>query len=178
MEVPGRPCGLAHTMAKSRIILTVALFILVTMFPLFSCLTLTLANTGRLVAAVPVKEGDTFSLEFRHSVNRTPITENYRIVKERIILESCSFISYGAGIPEAAEDSGSVLKQEGDHILISNMNRDVEGFTQITGTYADHTLIMKGNRAPLASLVGTQKHLRFEIKKVSILALIRRMPFE
>lgn len=166
-------------MAKFRIPLLISLMIiLLILLPLKSCLTLTQTDSGGLAAALPVQEGDTFSLEFRHSVNRTPITENFRVVKDRIILDSCTFSSYGAGIPETAEDPGAVLKQEGNHITISNMNRDVQGFTQITGTYADHTLIMKGNRIPLASLAGIQKHLRFEIKKVSALTLIRRCPLE
>ena len=66
-----------------------------------SVLCLTDAETGKLYAYFPVTDG-TFSISFKHSVNKSDVEEGYRIYKGCIYLEWCLYSAFGAGVADSA----------------------------------------------------------------------------
>ncbi|XVH31175.1 DUF1850 domain-containing protein [Haloferacaceae archaeon DSL9] len=53
--------------------------------------------------AVPVEDGDTFTIEYTHSVEKTPVIEEYTIRDGKINHTRLVFSSYGAGLPSNAD---------------------------------------------------------------------------
>lgn len=54
--------------------------------------------TGRVFARFPAEEGDSFSITFRHSVNKSDVTEIYEIRDGAIWLTGCVYYNFGAGV--------------------------------------------------------------------------------
>lgn len=56
-------------------------------------------KTGEYYKSWRIKDGDSFTIEYTHSVQLTPVTETYNIDGYNIILKETTFKSYGAGLP-------------------------------------------------------------------------------
>ena len=58
---------------------------------------LTLRDTnGELYARYPIQNGEWFSVEFIHSVNKSPLTDCYQIQDHQIYVEKTIYYGFGA----------------------------------------------------------------------------------
>ena len=60
-------------------------------------------ETGERIAAVGVTDGSTVTLTYVHSVERSPVVEEYTVVGDGIEMTRMTFRTYGWGLPAGAE---------------------------------------------------------------------------
>lgn len=87
--------------------------------------------------------GDTFSLHFIHSVQKTPVTENFRITATgQLELESTVYQSFGVGLPFLASDGKFAMV--GNKFVMQDMERIFPRLSLRTGPEARLTLYYQG----------------------------------
>lgn len=84
--------------------------------PVQTTLVVTDTETGEEIIEEEVTDGDLVQLEYTHSVERTPITEEYEISGTKLAENKIVFRSYGAGLPTTTNmtttDEGFVVHSE------------------------------------------------------------------
>lgn len=69
-----------------------------------SYLQMTHHETGRSLKRIPMPTNATFTVEYVHSVMKTPVYEDYRVLPDRrLLLTETRFSAYGAGHPEPGD---------------------------------------------------------------------------
>ena len=83
-----------------------------------------------------------FVISYTHSVNKGRVHDFYKAAeKKKIELYKTSFVSYGAGIPEAGETPGAIFTVTDDSYVIENLNRIVPRLVMAVGLTAKHTIV-------------------------------------
>lgn len=141
--------------------------------PLIQRFTITDEKSGRIVFQESVERYREFHTNFTHSVNRTPVDEYYRIVKDKLVLEKATFYSYGAGMPEVGEYGSGVPSIKDGMVQIDSINKEFKRFTIYAGTYANHSLNNKDTTIFFSQFVKPQTPVTFEVKNVSVFSIIR-----
>ncbi|MDR2094735.1 MAG: DUF1850 domain-containing protein [Treponema sp.] len=121
--------------------------------------------SGKIYARRPVQNGSEFGIEFIHSVNNSPVTDIFRVERDRIRPVAAKFFSYGAGMPSDLEP-GQVLSREGDALVITGFSQSYRELTYIVGTVSDHILTIKDEKISLRDLCGKNAHIRIYISKL------------
>ena len=90
----------------------------------------------------PVAQNARFSTRFIHSVQKTPVLENFIVDVEtvEIILDSTRYESFNAGLPFLQSD-GVFIRKDG-YFLIENMNRRFPSVVMRTGMGTKLTLFV------------------------------------
>lgn len=70
------------------------------------CLVIRQFPSGRALHHRPLPETGRFSLSFVHSVSGTPVTDDYRLIDDRIVQTAESFQTHGAGLPSGIDEPG------------------------------------------------------------------------
>lgn len=151
------------------------LALLFIMTPLFPVLCAEEAQTGALKAIFVPVPGQEFYIAFTHSVNRTEVREYYELRDKSIFLTRAEYTSFGAGMPEVPEVSGSTLTVENGVLRLDHINTPMPQFIYRIGTVAAHTLHINGREIPLKTIAPPQTALRFQYRSVSAYAFIRRL---
>ncbi len=99
-------------MALSVAILALFYFFAVPM----NFLTIT-SSGGTILYDAPVGGGESFILRFIHSVERTPIESEYRVVTGKIVHWEERFLSHNAGLPTEPPRNGRFIMAENWMIL-------------------------------------------------------------
>ena len=164
---------------KNRYIVAtiVALIIVVLFLPFFNMLTITDAETGKIVFSDRAFDDKEFYTSFIHSVNRKHVYEYYRIVNNHFVLYKTSFYAYGAGMPDFEDYKQKPVLKDG-MVHIDNLNIEMESFSIFVGRVANHSLHIDNKTYKLSNFVEPGKTAYFKIQKVSIYALLRRLNHE
>ena len=134
------------------VILNVIAIVLVSFF--FPCPALQIREmrSGVNLYRASVKEGDEFTIEFVHSIERTPVREVFRIENDyKIYLVGTVYESFGTGLP-TTPDEGAELVLEGGKIRITGMHRKLEPFLVAVSPVPGHVLTVGGEEVALADL--------------------------
>ncbi|MDT8901763.1 DUF1850 domain-containing protein [Anaeroselena agilis] len=95
-----------------------------------------------------VSKGDTFSLKYTHSVQKTPVAENFVIAAaDELILESTVYQTYGVGLPFLPGE-GKFIRQ-GNDFIITGMNRRFDKVSVHAGPIAGLVLEVHNRVVPL-----------------------------
>lgn len=140
--------------------------------PMLSRFTISNGATGKIAYIDNIENAREFIISFRHSVNRTPVNEFIRIDENRFVVYKTTFYSYGAGMPEYDASSNQKITISDGIVQIENIDRKLDSFTYMVGTYADHILCYKDKTIRLSEIIEPQKPARFEIRKVSIIEFV------
>ncbi|MGE5677662.1 MAG: DUF1850 domain-containing protein [Pseudomonadota bacterium] len=140
--------------------------------PMFDRFTISDGKTRHIVYMDSIENAREFVVTFRHSVNKTPVNEFIRIKGEGFVVYKTTFYSYGAGMPEPDPNSNQKLSITNGLVQIENIDRELDNFTYIVGTYADHSLSYKGISFKLSSIIKPQNPAFFSIARVSPFELI------
>lgn len=151
----------------------VVLVIILLNVPMFERFTISDGKTGRIVYLDSITNAGEFIVSFRHSVNRTPVNEYIRIIGHSFLVYKTTFYSYGAGMPEYEPGSKQKVTIKDGLVQIDNIDRELESFTYMVGTYADHTLSYGGRNIKLSALIKQQNPAFFSIGRVTPFELIR-----
>jgi hypothetical protein len=135
--------------------------------------TISNGKTEKIVYMDDIDNAKEFIVTFKHSVNRTLVNEFIKVNGNKFIVYKTTFYSYGAGMPEYDAQSKQKVTINNGLVQIENIDRELEDFTYIVGTYADHILSYKDKSMKLSEFVEPQNPAFFKIRKVSFFELIK-----
>ena len=119
---------------------------------------------GKVYSRLPLKDGDSFSVTFRHSVNKSDVTEIYQRRGREIWLTGCVYYGFGAGVAEVLEPGWTLENGDNGEMIIGNIEMKMNDLTYIVGTVYDHILEVNGERIVLNDLCGKNAKVHFSIK--------------
>ncbi|MEG2851697.1 MAG: DUF1850 domain-containing protein [Hydrogenoanaerobacterium sp.] len=143
------------------------------LLPFCTCLSLSTEEQGT-VCALPLKDGEQFSIRFMHSVNRSPVVDTMERTGKTITIRSSLYRSFGAGMPASADEVGeeATFTETPEGIYIDGIDLEKDEIHKFTGTYADHYLLYRGRELRLKELVGEQTDLCFKLRRFSFLQIL------
>lgn len=124
---------------------------------------LTLRSTsGELYARYPVKNGDWFSVEFIHSVNKSPLTDFYEIEDHEIYVEKTVYYGFGAGVQTEIEPGQTLTCGDDGSMIVTGFHKRMDQLQYIVGTVSDHWLVVNDSeQISLRDLCGKNAVVRF-----------------
>ena len=132
-------------------------------------LTLRNADTGRLYARWPIKEGGVFSVEFVHSVNQTPVREIFSVRGGRIVPVETVFYGFGAGMQTELEGNQQLKQGENGEMSIIGFDMQFAKLEYIVGTVSDHLLAVGEDNVSLRELCGRNAAVTLKAEKTIFL---------
>jgi len=103
----------------------------------------------------PVKRGDFFTIEYRHSSDHTPVRDLFTIGDEgEIILIEESYLWYGAGLESHPDVGKTDFSGEWTRV---RLHRPFPRFLLRVGEVANHVLTLHGRDVPLLSIAGRRE---------------------
>lgn len=151
-------------MAAAAILVVAAAAILAVFLLREPKLVLSNDESGKVYARLPLKDGDSFSVTFRHSVNKSDVTEIYQRRGREIWLTGCVYYGFGAGVAEVLEPGWTLENGDNGEMIIGNIEMKMNDLTYIVGTVYDHILEINGERIVLNDLCGKNAKVHFSIK--------------
>lgn len=108
-----------------------------------------LQGETRMIASVPAHKGSTITINFIHSVQKTPVEENLVIGSDvsHLILRSTRYHSFGVGLPFMESDGK--FYQDGNDFVMDDMNRQFSSLSLRTGLGTKLTVTVDGEVYPL-----------------------------
>ena len=146
--------------AAAAIILVIAAAFLA--FSPGRCLTVRDRDTGELYARFPMREGERFSIGFKHSVNLSPVIDVYEVEDGRIYAEETVYYHFGAGVQTELNPGETLTYGEDGSMIVGNIHQDRTGVCYIVGTIYDHVLTVKGEEISLTQLCGRNTAIRLD----------------
>lgn len=130
-------------------------------------------GTGRIVLIKRVAPGDTFSLSFIHSVEKSEVTDYFRIDDDhRIILYQTEFGSLNTGLP-AVVSKGEIFERTDRGFRLSNLDRVLPEIQLWVHRDYGGTLAIGGAVVSLPALAGDGL-LRISTRRVAAWELLPR----
>lgn len=125
------------------------------------CLVLSNADSGQVYASYAMEDGDTFSVEFIHSVNKSPVRDVYEIRNGEIWNTQCIYYGFGAGVEEILGEGETLTYGDNGEMIISDINTKTDSMVIVVGTISDHTLSLGGESISLRELCGRSSKVMF-----------------
>lgn len=169
-------------MAVVTLLVTAAVLALVPVLSGRCYLTLTDADSGQVYGSYRLRAGEGFSVEFIHSVNRSPVRDCYEVRADlSIYVTQTIYYGFGAGVQTQLEP-GQTLTYEDGAMVVSGIDTRIPSLRYIVGTVSDHVLRVDGQEISLRDLCGRNAHVVFSVtrsnasqtKEGSILVQIRK----
>jgi hypothetical protein len=157
-------------MKRISVAAVIALVITAVMFCLDSCydrgvkLVIADQETERIYKEFPVEDGDEFSVEFIHSVNKSPVRDIFVIRDEKIYADRTVYSAFGAGVQTEIEEGQTLEYDEEGNMIVSGFDIEFPKVKYIVGTVSDHVLEIRGESISLTALCGRNAHVYFEIR--------------
>ena len=117
--------------------------------------------TGKVYAAYPMTEGDEFSVEFIHSVNKSPVRDYYECRSDGIWNTRCVYYGFGAGVEEILLEGEILTYGENGEMIVSNIEHRVDPMILVVGTISDHTFRVGAETVSLRDLCGRSSKVLF-----------------
>lgn len=118
-------------------------------------------ESGQVYATYPVENGDTFAVEFVHSVNKSPVRDVYEIREGEIWNTQCIYYGFGAGVEEILGEGETLTYGEYGEMIVSNINKRMDHMVLVVGTISDHTLYLDEEAISLRDLCGRSSKVLF-----------------
>lgn len=118
-------------------------------------------QSGQVYATYPVENGDTFAVEFVHSVNKSPVRDVFEIRDGEIWNIQCIYYGFGAGVEEELAEGETLSYGENGEMIISNIEKKMDNLVIVVGTISDHTLYLGEETISLRDLCGRSSKVLF-----------------
>ena len=145
----------------AAIILIIAATLFMGLFIPQHYLTVKDRDTGELYARYPMGEGDRFSIEFKHSVNLSPVIDIYEIQDGNIYVEETVYYHFGAGVQTQLNEGETLTYGEDGAMIVGNIHQNRNDVQYIVGTLYDHILTVDEQQINLRQLCGKNTKIRF-----------------
>lgn len=122
-------------------------------------------KTNQLLDIYEFDNDKTFSIEFIHSVNKSPVIDYYIVDdKNNIIVTKTTYFNFGAGVQTELNDNEYIEYGNNGDMTVNNINKIISPLVYIVGTVSHHTLNINNKDIILDDKYGKNTHIRFEIK--------------
>lgn len=106
-----------------------------------------------------------FSIEFIHSVNKSPVIDYYTIDNNNnIIITKTTYFGFGAGVQTELNDNEQIEYGKNGEMTVTNINKVISPLIYIVGTVSHHTININNKSIILDEKYGKNTHIRFEVK--------------
>ena len=108
-------------------------------------------STAEVIASLKVQAGNRFTIRYIHSVDKTPVFEEFRLDREKgLVLEKTWFKMFGAGLGHWPGHGD--LSQDSEWITIDNIEQPLGSFILRIGSLnVGHTIIYRQQTINLSS---------------------------
>lgn len=160
-----------NTLKNPKIYLTILLMALIVfLFPFIKVLAAKDFKADNDLKIWRVKKGDEFTIVYTHSVEKSPVTETYKIDGKEIILLETTFKSFGAGLPATTPYKFEIVD---DTFRVYDIDEKMEEVIYRTGAeIANHKIIIGDKEYSFLSFSGKRTAVEFGIKELNILNYI------
>ena len=117
--------------------------------------------TGEVYASYPAQEGDEFSVEFIHSVNKSPVRDYYECRSDGIWNTRCVYYGFGAGVEEILLEGETLSYGDDGEMIVSGIENHPDPMILVVGTISDHTLRVGEETVSLRDLCGRSSKVLF-----------------
>lgn len=156
---------------KIMLMLLVCIILLsgVCLIPFQTCLVILQDKSEEIIAYTQLEQGQQYQIEYIHSIHLSKVVETYESTADRNIRQvEISFEDFAVGMPSSAEEGEQFVNENGRY-KIKNMNRLFPEIVLLTGkVVANHTLIIRNKRTPLATIIEPGSVVAFKIQKLSL----------
>lgn len=143
---------------------TAAVFCLFLSYEKKQILTIYNSETGDVYKTFEAYEGLEFSIEFIHSVNKSPVKDVFVIKDGKIVVDKTVYSAFGAGVQTEIEDGQTLEYDSEGNMVVSGFNIVFPQVKYIVGTVYDHVLHIEGESISLTELCGKNSHIIFELR--------------
>ena len=105
-----------------------------------------------------------FSVEFTHSVNKSPVIDYYEYKNNNIYVTKTIYYNFGAGVETELENNEKLSYGDNGEMIISDIDKIIDPLIYVVGSVYDHILYINDDEIILNELYGKNKHIKFEIK--------------
>ncbi len=127
-------------------------------------LVLCYSETDKIIESFDVVEGDEFSVEFIHSVNKSPVKDVFVIRDGKIFADRTVYSAFGAGVQTEIEEGQTLEYDENGNMIVSGFDIEFPRVKYIVGTVSDHVLSIRGESISLRDVCGKNAHIYFELR--------------
>ena len=171
----------ANTKRGSKFLapLIIVILVLISLAPICTRLTLRGYDSGKLMLALPIEEGERFKLRFTHSVNLSHVTDEIEWTGKQLITRTSLFTSFGAGMPVIADGIGTEMHNTEEGFLITGIDQVQEdNFIPIMlQEVPDHHLIYRGEEISLREEAQGTAFVKLSVEKINVFsALVNNIP--
>lgn len=122
------------------------------------------ADTKEIYASWRVDEGGCFSVEFIHSVNKSPVKDEFEIRNGEIYAYKTTYSSLGAGVQTELREGESLSYDQDGNMVITGFDMRFDELNIIVGTVSDHILFINGEEFSLTELCGKNKAIVIDLR--------------
>ena len=122
------------------------------------------ADTGEIYLERSLPGDGAFSVTFVHSVNRSPVSDVYRVRGRRIFLTGTVYYGFGAGVPTELEPGESLSYGEEGEMIVTGMDTEMTRLVYVVGTVSDHVLRIGGEEISLRDSCGRNSRVLFTVR--------------
>ena len=118
-------------------------------------------DTGELYSRYPMREGERFSVQFKHSINLSPVIDVYEIEGRDIYVEETIYYHFGAGVQTQLNEGETLTYGDDGSMIVGNIHQKRNNVGYIVGTVYDHVLKVDQQEVSLRDLCGRNTAVRF-----------------
>ena len=107
----------------------------------------------------------TFSVEFVHSVNKSPVRDIFVLRDGEIYADATIYSAFGAGVQTEIEDGQTLTFNEDGTMTVSGFNLHFPRVSYIVGTVSDHVLRINDEIISLRDLCGRNAAVIFQVRQ-------------
>ncbi len=122
------------------------------------------SDTDEIIASFDGRDGTEFSVEFIHSVNKSPVKDVFRVTDGKIVADRTIYSAFGAGVQTEIEDGQTLEFDENGNMVVSGFDIVFPRVNYLVGTVSDHILEIQGESISLRDLCGRNAHVYFEVR--------------
>ncbi|MBP5244937.1 MAG: DUF1850 domain-containing protein [Clostridia bacterium] len=113
-----------------------------------------------------IYDGMEFSVEFVHSVNKSPVRDFFVVRGNKLYAEKTVYSAFGAGVQTEIEEGQTLTFDEDGNMVVEGFDTEFDKIKYIVGTVSDHLLTIEGKTVSMTEMCGKNAHVVFEIKRV------------
>jgi len=123
------------------------------------------ADSGELYGVWEAYDGLAFSVEFIHSVNKSPVIDFFEIRGDKVAAAATTYYAFGAGVQTELEGDQVLTYNEDGSMTITGFDLEHDKLGYIVGTVSDHILEIDGRQISLRDLCGRNAAVVFEVRE-------------
>ena len=109
--------------------------------------------------------GDSFSISFIHSVNKSPVIDYFEIRGDGIYGVKTVYYNFGAGVPSELEEGQTLTYGDDGSMILTGFNIRMNSLIYRVGTVSDHILTLEdGSEISLRDLCGRSARVGFRFE--------------